>query len=115
MSPDRKVRQLRRPAGAAPSSGRRLRTDWPAKITGDGKTVECAVLDVSGSGAKIRVEHLPEGLSELSLVLDARDTLPATIVWQRRNQIGLSFPEEQEWVYEISKQRFDPAAWLRTR
>ena len=114
MNPDSKVRHLRRPVCAASSPGRRLSANWPGQIRGAGKTAECTVVDVSRRGAKLRVDDVPEDVAELWLAIEARGMIPASIVWRGRNQIGLAFHEDQAWVCEVSRQRFDPAAWLET-
>lgn len=114
MSSYPKVRHLRRPADASLFFGRRLRANWLAQIECAGKTVECIVLEVSSNGAKLQTTHSLKGLAELSLVLEGRDAISATIMWQRKDQIGLLFHEDQKWVLELFKQRFDPAAWVQT-
>jgi hypothetical protein len=89
------VRTLRRPGGT--SSGRRFRANWPAELRGGGERFPCTVVDVSSSGACLRIEH----------------PLPAVPTWRKANHLGLRFKTEQLWVLDSYQQRFDPAAWLK--
>jgi hypothetical protein len=105
------VRRLRRPSGSAASSGRRLRANWPAQLrVGDGRK-ECTVCDVSGGGASLRISDVPEQ-ALVWLVIDNVPPIPASVAWREDGQAGLSFAVEQAWVLDLSRQRFNPAAWI---
>lgn len=107
--PDEIVRSLRRPPGVA---GRRVPVNWPAEVRFNRLRRACVVIDISRAGASIRMDGLPEGVSELRLVLDTAPPIAAALAWRTRNRIGLRFLSEQEWLDELGRRRFDAAAWL---
>ena len=106
------VRTLRRPAGT--SSGRRFRANWPAELRGGGVRVPCTVVDVSSSGACLRIEQqaLPKR-TEFWLIVEKVPPIPVVAAWRKANHLGLRFRTEQQWVLDSYEQRFDPAAWLK--
>jgi hypothetical protein len=108
------VRKLRR-SGTGPSTGRRLRANWPAELRNNGTTTNCIVVDVSSDGANLLVESPPSGDAPLWLIVENVGPIAAVLAWQEEGRIGLHFLEEQEWVFQVCKQRFDPAAWLKSR
>jgi hypothetical protein len=114
MRTDQKVRKLRRPEGAAPLSGRRLRANWPGEIRIAGEKIACTVRDVSSGGASLTTEAAPEADGELWLVLENVGPVPAALAWRENNRVGIRFLKEQDWVLQLCNQRFNPAAWLKT-
>ena len=105
------VRALRRPAGA--SSGRRFRANWPAELRGGGVRVPCTVVDVSSSGACLRIEQALPKRTQFWLIVEKVPPIPAVPTWRKANHLGLRFKTEQLWVIDSYQQRFDPAAWLK--
>ena len=99
----------RRPPQGA--SGRRMRTDWPAKIKFHDSAVTCTVADISPKGAKLRVLTVPEAGSRVWLSLDSAAPIAAEVAWRRHAQIGLRFVAEQRWVAHL--QARCPFAWTR--
>ena len=106
------VRKLRR-SGTGPSAGRRLRANWPAELRSNGAKTNCTVADVSGNGAHLLVEAPINGDAPLWLIVENVGPIAAVLAWQGKGRAGLHFLEEQEWVLQVCKQRFDPAAWLK--
>ena len=106
------VRKLRR-SGTGPSTGRRLRASWPAELRSNGAKTNCTVADVSSDGAHLLVESPISGDGPLWLIVENVGPIAAVLAWQEKGRAGLHFLEEQEWVFEVCKQRFDPAAWLK--
>ena len=106
------VRKLRR-SGTGPSTGRRLRANWPAELRTNGEKTACTVADVSNDGANLLVESPISGDAPLWLIVENVGPIAAVLAWQENGRAGLRFLEEQEWVLQVSKQRFDPAAWLK--
>ena len=106
------VRKLRR-SGTGPSTGRRLRANWPAELRSNGAKTNCTVVDVSGDGANLLVESPIPGDAPLWLIVENVGPIAAVLAWQTKERAGLHFLEEQEWVFQVCKQRFDPAAWLK--
>ena len=111
---DCNVRKLRR-SGTGPSTGRRLRANWPAELRSNGAKTNCTVVDVSSDGANLLVESPLSGDAPLWLIVENVGPIAAAVAWQEEGRVGLCFLEEQEWVFQVSKQRFDPAAWLKSR
>jgi hypothetical protein len=107
------VRPLRRAAGTH-SSGRRLRANWPAELRAGDTRLPCTVMDVSSAGACIRINRLPDDKAALRLIVSQMGPIRATIAWRKGGRAGVRFQEDQEWILEAHKKRFDPAAWLRT-
>jgi hypothetical protein len=106
------IRRLRRPA-AADNALRRLRADWPAELRVKGSRIPCSIVDISSTGASLRIEYVPEGDIPVWLVVDKMPPIAAESAWRKRHQLGIRFLEPQAWVRELTDSRFDPAAWIR--
>ncbi len=54
---------------------------------------ECEVLDLSATGAKLRVDskNIPADNLGLSLTFDVRKTARCRLVWRDKNDIGVEF------------------------
>jgi hypothetical protein len=111
--PSLNVRTLRRPAGSGPSAARRFRANWPAELRGGGVRVPCTVIDISAGGASVRIARVPSGGAQLWLIIDKVAPIAATLAWREKERAGVRFLQEQQWVAESYRQRFDPSAWLR--
>ena len=109
------VRTLRRPAGSTPGAGRRYRANWPAELRGGGTRVSCTVVEISTGGASVKIGRVPTGPAQLWLVIDKIPPIPAVIAWRVKDRAGLRFVEEQSWVSDSYRQRFDPAAWIQQK
>ena len=72
------------------------------------------VVDVSCDGAHLRVESPLCANAPLWLVVESIGPIEAAVVWQEQSRVGLCFLEKQEWVHQVGKRRFDPAAWLQS-
>lgn len=107
------IRTLRRPANVGSSAGRRLRANWPAKIKAGPTRSPCTLIDVSSTGACIALDRAVEEDVPFWLTIEKMAPISATIVWRKGCHVGLRFLDEQQWISETYKQRFDPAAWLR--
>ena len=105
------VRRLRRPA-TANAALRRLRANWPAELRVKGSRIPCSIIDISSSGASLRIEYVPDGDVPVWLVVDKRPPIAAETAWRKRQQLGIRFLEQQDWVRELTGRRFDPAAWI---
>ena len=71
-------------------------------------------MDVSSDGANLIVESPPSGDGRLWLIVENVGPIAAQMAWRGKGRVGLCFLEEQDWVLQVSKQRFDPAAWLKS-
>ena len=106
------VRTLRRPAGGAPSAGRRFRANWPAELRGAGARLVCTVVDISSVGACLRLHDEVPNTARLRLIIGNVPPISVDQVWRKGTLLGLRFMDEQHWVLESYRKRFDPAAWL---
>jgi PilZ domain-containing protein len=108
------VRALRRPAGGAPSAGRRFRANWPGEVRGAGVRVTCTVIDISSVGACLRLEQAAPTTGTLHLIIgNVVAPIQATPAWRKNALLGIRFLREQSWVLESCNKRFDPAAWIK--
>ena len=107
------VRWLRRPGSKHGAPGRRLRANWRAEIRAGGRRIACTVIDISSSGARLKVEAPLAQAERLWLLIDNIVPIAAELAWRRGSDVGLYFRQEQPWVQRLEAQRFDPAAWLR--
>lgn len=104
------VRQLRRPSAKA---GRRVVVNWAAEVKlQDGPRRPCTILDISKTGARVRLDSVPATLGPVWLLVDDIGPISGTLVWRRRGSIGIRFREDQYWVARSEAQRFDSTAWL---
>ncbi len=106
------VRALRRPAGSGPSAARRYRANWPAELRGGGARISCTVVEISSGGASVKIAGAPPEAAQLWLVIDKIAPIGAALAWRKRDHAGLTFVQEQSWVAESYRQRFDPSAWI---
>ena len=106
------VRTLRRPSGSSDSAIRRLRANWPAESRSQGKRIPCMVTDISSEGACLSFDRGTDQESTMWLIID-KMPISAEIVWRKKNEVGVRFEEEQEWILDACKKRFDPTAWLQ--
>jgi PilZ domain len=107
------IRWLRRPGGKHGAPGRRLKANWQAEIRAGGRRIACTVIDISTSGARLRVEAPTGEPDRLWLLIDNMAPIPAELAWRKGSHVGLYFRQEQPWVKRLEAQRFDPTAWLR--
>ena len=86
-------------AGAERRQSVRKRVLWTGQVEADNHLVNCAVLDVSLQGARVRVDDdsvLPKG--PLAIALSRFGTFQAEVVWTRNHMSGLRFLESIERV-----------------
>jgi PilZ domain-containing protein len=107
------VRKLRRPAGSGPSAGRRYRANCPAQLKAKGTRYACSLIDLSISGACIRLDTTLPKDAQLWLIVEGMPPVAAAQAWRKGDHLGLRFTKDQEWVNDSYQQRFDPAAWLK--
>jgi hypothetical protein len=103
------IRQLRRPANAA---GRRVRANWPAAVKAGDTRAACRVIDISADGARVTASDGLNLETSVWLVMDHVPPVKGVVVWRDKNCIGVRFRDQQDWVQDDFKNRFDPAGWL---
>jgi len=77
----------------------RKRVLWSAQVEAADRLIECAVLDVSLQGARVRIEGespLPKG--PLAIAVSRFGTFQAEVVWRQDRTSGLRFLESIERV-----------------
>jgi hypothetical protein len=89
-----------------------MRANWPAEIRINGERKPCTVIDVSSGGANLRLPRLADESATVWLVIDNAAPISAAIAWRDKDSTGLRFSEEQNWVTELTRQRFDSTAWI---
>jgi hypothetical protein len=91
-----------------------MRTNWPARIKVGLDRSTCTVIDLSSAGACIALEDFVREDASFWLTIGEMAPISATIVWRKGRHVGLRFLNEQQWVSETYKQRFDPSAWVNS-
>jgi PilZ domain len=80
----------------------RKRVLWTAKLeTKDGESFECIVLNVSRSGAQLRLKAPIAPQTEIAVALGSLGALKADVVWQRGDKMGIRFCAAPEEVAKI--------------
>jgi hypothetical protein len=103
------IRPLRRPASIC---GRRARANLPMALKAGAERVSGRVVDISPQGAKVSV---PMGLNieaNIWLVMENVPPIKGVVVWRNKEFTGVKFRDQQDWVGEDFKNRFDPTSWL---
>jgi hypothetical protein len=99
-----KIEPIRTPAEASGKEQRRhIRKHvlWTARLeTGNG-SLDCIILNISRSGAKLRLTAPSLLLQPVKLIMESYGTLPAEIVWQNVDNVGIRFNADPEAVAKI--------------
>jgi hypothetical protein len=74
---------------------------WAARLETKDGPFSCIILNVSRSGAKLRVVAPTLSRQPIKLVMDNFGTLPAEIIWQHADKMGIRFSAEPEQVAKI--------------
>lgn len=103
------IRLLR---GSAAVSGRRARANFPIALKAGSERVSGRVVDISPQGARVSV---PMGLSlgsNVWIVMEHVPPIKGVVVWHGGEFTGVKFRDQQDWVQEDFRSRFDPTNWL---
>jgi hypothetical protein len=87
--------------------------NWPGELRFLGLRRACIVIDLSCAGAHVQVDGLPRGVRDVRLILEMGPPIAASLVWRRKDRLGLCFDREQDWIAELGRRRLDSAEWLR--
>lgn len=81
----------------------RKRVLWMARLEANGTSSECVILNVSRSGAKLRLTTPLTVAARQVVKLDmpSHGTLPAEVIWQRGDKMGIRFSADPEQVAKI--------------
>ena len=74
---------------------------WAARLETRDGPFSCIILNVSRSGAKLRIVAPNLSRQPVKLVMDSFGTLTAEIVWQHADKMGIRFVAEPEEVAKI--------------
>jgi hypothetical protein len=74
---------------------------WAARLESKDGPFSCIILNVSRSGAKLRIVAPTLSQQSVKLVMDSFGTLPAEIVWQHADKMGIRFTADPEQVAKI--------------
>lgn len=64
---------------------------WTGRIVAASRALDCVVLNISASGAKLRVFESMELPQRFTLVVDRFGDFPAELVWRDRRSAGVRF------------------------
>lgn len=81
----------------------RKRVLWAAKLDTKHGSFDCVILNLSRTGAKLRLVTpvvIPPKQT-VELVMGAHGTLPGEVIWQRGDKMGLRFSADPEHVAGI--------------
>ena len=81
----------------------RKRVLWKAEIETNGMTCECFILNVSRSGAKIRLgtPMIIAPRQTVTLNMPQHGSLQAEAVWQRADKVGMRFKADPDQIAKI--------------
>ncbi len=94
---------------AAPSSvlhverreHQRLAVTWSGSLIVGGRDIGCTIANISASGALVLVAETLPPETELTLRVDRRGLLPARVVWQGPDRLGLKFRDTPQQVAKL--------------
>lgn len=89
----------RPPRGIERRRAQRKRVLWSGQVESSDRLIDCAVLDISLQGARVRVDgesQLPTG--PLAIAVSRFGTFKAEVVWSKDRMSGLRFLETVERV-----------------
>ncbi len=64
---------------------------WTGRIVAASRALDCVVLNISASGAKLRVFESLELPQRFTLIVDRFGDFPAELVWRDRRSAGVRF------------------------
>lgn len=79
----------------------RKRVLWAATLETPDGAFECIVLNVSRSGAQLRLKSPIGPQTEAALSLGSVGTLKVEVVWQRSDKMGVRFRDTPEEIAQI--------------
>ena len=64
---------------------------WTGRIVATSRVLDCVILNISASGAKLRVFESMELPQRFTLIVDRFGDFPAELVWRDRRSAGVRF------------------------
>ena len=74
---------------------------WTGRIQLSPKPVECVILNISASGAKLRVFAHVDLPSDFTVTVDRFGDFPATLVWSDGRSAGVNFNGDPQKISQI--------------
>lgn len=74
---------------------------WPGTLSCGQNRLDCTILNMSLSGAKIALGEARDCSGGVTLIGDRFESLAATVMWQRGRLIGLQFKQEPSEVARV--------------
>jgi len=71
----------------------RKRVLWAGRVESGERLLNCAVLDVSLQGARVRLDEGPLPRGPMTIAVSCFGTFQAELVWERERMAGLRFLE----------------------
>jgi PilZ domain len=95
MARKSKVAASSQPPPATPERRRavRKRVLWSGRVESEERMLSCAILDVSLSGARIRLDEGSLSPGPVAIAVSGFGTFQAEVVWDQESQAGLRFLE----------------------
>lgn len=72
---------------------------WAARALFADDEILCIVLNISGEGAKVRLNRPRDDLSPMTLRIERIGDLPGRMIWQEGAMVGIGFDEAPEVVF----------------
>ena len=80
---------------------RRTAVLWSARLATGAREIECAILNVSAGGAKIRIREHVRLHTPVTLNIDRFGDFRGEGVWRHDRELGIRFSEEAPWVAAV--------------
>jgi len=73
---------------------------WAGQLSANARQLDCAILDVSLGGARIRVNEEVPARGPIAIACDRFGTFHAEVIWEKNHVAGLRFLESHARVAE---------------
>ena len=90
----------RRPSPDLRRRHRRIPVLWPGSLEQSGDGVDCAILNISGGGAKLRLTEARACGGQIALKSPRFGALRGRVVWRQEAFVGLAFLDAPMQVAE---------------
>ena len=74
---------------------------WSGKLLYQGQSTDCRILNISLSGAKVRLDKPFNGGPEVILKIDRFSQISGSIIWQDGKHLGIEFLGETEHIVRV--------------
>ncbi len=74
---------------------------WDGRLKSGGQEQACVILDLSATGAMVRLREAATSPAHVGLCADRFGELHGRVVWQQDNVVGLSFAERPQQIARV--------------